>query len=746
MKKFYSLAILLMTALLVKAAYVIPPSLNFAACGSYPTAYQTLGNITIWESVSTADIPGSNGSFVITCPAGFEFLAGTGSATNSSGGGNNVGISSIVVTTTTITVNYTSGGTNQADNIDISGIQIRAVSNSGNGNVNITSLSQAITGIPVNTTCANLFLYNSAPSNDAICSAKTITNGNCLSGEYTYCATSDINTGCVTAGGKTVWYQFTMSGGNTTLNLDLQTGTATIQGVQLYTNCATPSAVSSDCASPYSFTGLTSGTTYFIGVNTTSANAGTFSICATQATPSAATNDLCAGALTLPTNGTTITGTTTGAGQEINWGSCFETRDVWYTFTTPASLSGLCYTFNLKTDAASTDNVIAVCSGACGALSVLTGGGTCSGNQYVDVSSTEYSADVDWQPSTTYYVCISTSGAQNFTLTANSGATIQANDACTGAQSIQPTPVPTDNATNSCNYTYSNPSDANVTPADLCAASLENISWYVLQASGSGVISVDFTNILCNNGGGGFQLGYFSGSCGALSNINCTSASSGSITVSISGVTSGSNIYFAMDGNAGSNCHWVMNGDNIVPLPINLAEFDIEQGDKGVKVKWFTVSEINNRMFEIERSRDGKTFEKIGQVEGHGTTSLPFNYEFNDNHPYHGVNYYRLKQIDFDDKFKYSDVDYVKFDKYLEKPITVFPNPAKEELTVSLFNSSLDNETSITVTDITGRTVFTKNVGQTNNYILNVTEYAAGVYFITVQNEIARQSIKFYKE
>ena len=85
----------------------------------------------------------------------------------------------------------------------------------------------------------------------------------------------------------------------------------------------------------------------------------------------------------------------------------------------------------------------------------------------------------------------------------------------------------------------------------------------------------------------------------------------------------------------------------------------------------------------MERSENGLDFYEIGTVDGNGTTNEVNNYSFRDEAPISTVEYYRLKQIDFDGQFEYSDVK-VGYTDQLAKQIdmTVYPNPAVERLQI----------------------------------------------------------------
>lgn len=94
-------------------------------------------------------------------------------------------------------------------------------------------------------------------------------------------------------------------------------------------------------------------------------------------------------------------------------------------------------------------------------------------------------------------------------------------------------------------------------------------------------------------------------------------------------------------------------------LPVELGYFKAELDDNIVNLHWITLSELNNDYFQIERTNN-YDFENIGKVNGFGTTILRQEYFFTDYNPLNGVNYYRLKQVDYDGKYEYSNIVYVR--------------------------------------------------------------------------------------
>src|SRR5690606_28516311 len=102
-----------------------------------------------------------------------------------------------------------------------------------------------------------------------------------------------------------------------------------------------------------------------------------------------------------------------------------------------------------------------------------------------------------------------------------------------------------------------------------------------------------------------------------------------------------------------------------------------------VDLTWATASEYNNDRFEIERSTNGLNWSQIGSVSGMGTTQQRHEYLFTDEYPENGENYYRLKQVDFDDKYEYSPIRLVTFGSEItpdNSRIVWYPNPTSGQI------------------------------------------------------------------
>ncbi|MEH0156700.1 hypothetical protein V6R21_21400 [Limibacter armeniacum] len=97
-----------------------------------------------------------------------------------------------------------------------------------------------------------------------------------------------------------------------------------------------------------------------------------------------------------------------------------------------------------------------------------------------------------------------------------------------------------------------------------------------------------------------------------------------------------------------------VSGMAYAPLPVDLIFFSTKNQSDGTLLYWATAFEISNSHFEIERSSDGKNYERIGTVQGYGFSESRVDYEFLDEAPFQGLTtYYRLKQVDYNGRFEY---------------------------------------------------------------------------------------------
>ena len=141
-------------------------------------------------------------------------------------------------------------------------------------------------------------------------------------------------------------------------------------------------------------------------------------------------------------------------------------------------------------------------------------------------------------------------------------------------------------------------------------------------------------------------------------------------------------------------------------IPVELTSFTAVADYGVVELQWATATETNNHGFEVQRSA-GDEFVTIGFVEGHGTTTQTQNYSYSDNSVEVGSYSYRLKQVDFNGTFEYSDV----IEAEVPAPAIFaldqnYPNPFNPSTKVS-FRLAVDSKVSLKVFDVLGQEVAT---------------------------------------
>ncbi len=116
-------------------------------------------------------------------------------------------------------------------------------------------------------------------------------------------------------------------------------------------------------------------------------------------------------------------------------------------------------------------------------------------------------------------------------------------------------------------------------------------------------------------------------------------------------------------------------------LPVELTSFAAEARSNSVDLQWITASEHDNDRFEVERSTDGASFTAIGVVPGAGNSNQTTKYGYTDASPLEGLSYYRLRQVDIDGVYSFSNVESVVFRRN-GTGLLVFPNPGNDHMEV----------------------------------------------------------------
>lgn len=169
-------------------------------------------------------------------------------------------------------------------------------------------------------------------------------------------------------------------------------------------------------------------------------------------------------------------------------------------------------------------------------------------------------------------------------------------------------------------------------------------------------------------------------------------------------------------------------------LPVTWLRFTAEKNtNTSVLLKWSTASEINNRQFDVQRSSDGRNFTTLGSVPAGNNPNAVQNYSYTEFKTINGNNFYRLKQVDLDGKFKYSAVVKINMTGALW---ALFPNPATSKTSVQI-RSQLKN-VSFTLFDNYGKIVYYRslpNVSAGEFKDIPLTSLAKGIYMLKIESD-----------
>ncbi len=179
-------------------------------------------------------------------------------------------------------------------------------------------------------------------------------------------------------------------------------------------------------------------------------------------------------------------------------------------------------------------------------------------------------------------------------------------------------------------------------------------------------------------------------------------------------------------------------------LPVELTTFAARQENNAVNLHWETKTELNNDYFEVERSRDNRTYTSIGKRWGQGTTVEPQYYTLPDRVPLIGTNYYRLRQVDFDGSVTYSDVISVDFTS--NEQWSLQPNPATDQIRV-IAPMGLSEQTQFVVYNAAGQQQLLDAPNWLDNrgITFDCLALPEGVYWLKITGPFGSSSIKFMK-
>ena len=177
-------------------------------------------------------------------------------------------------------------------------------------------------------------------------------------------------------------------------------------------------------------------------------------------------------------------------------------------------------------------------------------------------------------------------------------------------------------------------------------------------------------------------------------------------------------------------------------LPIELLFFNGKQEKKSVELSWATATELDNDYFSIEKSTDGIRWIVLENIQGAGNSTINLQYTFEDNAPESGIQYYRLKQTDFDGTFTYSAAIAINFeDTANANSISIYPNPNSSNQ-LNFRGIGLDVSYTLELKKVTGELLYHQTV---NTQSIALPDLEKGMYLITLYAEgnFERETFKY---
>jgi hypothetical protein len=199
--------------------------------------------------------------------------------------------------------------------------------------------------------------------------------------------------------------------------------------------------------------------------------------------------------------------------------------------------------------------------------------------------------------------------------------------------------------------------------------------------------------------------------------------------------------------NLTNNFYWGSTDATITPLPVVLRWFDGTFTNNEVELSWKTESERNCDYFSVWHSADGEQFEEIGQVAGLGTSSVGKTYSMAHARPARGINYYQLRQVDFDQTETAFQVIRVEADPAAQF-LTIYPNPVETAgtLNIDLQLPASSGAVDISIVDMSGKALL-QFTGLPNDegiltYSFDTSELAPGMYVVRAGSAKKRVFVK----
>lgn len=205
-------------------------------------------------------------------------------------------------------------------------------------------------------------------------------------------------------------------------------------------------------------------------------------------------------------------------------------------------------------------------------------------------------------------------------------------------------------------------------------------------------------------------------------------------------------VSFQTDFTNSTGYYFTLGSEELDALPIELIKFEATSLGNTVQLDWWTASETNNSFYTIERSRDGLSFEAVGELTAAGNSSTVMHYRYFDKVAEAGKYYYRIKQTDFNGQFSHGEVRGVLVEFVESSHFNIYPNPNENGLLK--FNFKLDADLSkleLTVFSTSGEVMIQEQLKPNSEEgAINISGLVPGIYFVrlkTINTSVTKRLI-----
>lgn len=219
----------------------------------------------------------------------------------------------------------------------------------------------------------------------------------------------------------------------------------------------------------------------------------------------------------------------------------------------------------------------------------------------------------------------------------------------------------------------------------------------------------------------------------------CRTFNADGALATINGLNANANYLIYVDGLDNTKANFTLAISGAAVLPLSLISFSgIINNDNQAVLNWKTTLEMNTKEFIVEKSFDGITFSYLATVAAKGSNNNDTNlYDLIDKSPYPGNNYYRLKIVDNDNSFNYSNIVLLKTDKQAFAVTKMFPNPVHSTYNIEIIADKAKN-INIELFDVIGKKVLSQSLNLQagiNEKQITLFALAAGAYVVQLRDE-----------